>query len=56
MLLKIGLIKRNGEKLWYFLKSTSENSTRIPETMPCGSKLRRKTVDVANLFNQYFSD
>ena len=46
------LIKK---KFWSFYKSTS-NSTRIPETMSYGSKVRSNNKDVACLFNQYFSD
>ena len=46
------LIKK---KFWSFYKSTS-NTTRIPETMKYGTKIRSKNSDVANLFNKYFSD
>ena len=46
------LIKK---KFLSFFKSTS-NSTRIPETMNNGSKVRFDNKDVAILFNQYFSD
>ena len=46
------LIKK---KFWSFYKSTS-NSTRIPETMNYGNKIRSNSKDVADLFNNYFSD
>ena len=43
------------KKFWSFFKSTS-NSTRIPETMNYGSKVRSSNKEVANMFNQYFFD
>ena len=46
------LIKK---KFWSYFKSTS-NSCRIPETICYKSKFRSENTDVANLFNQYFSD
>ena len=46
------LIKK---KFWSFYKTTS-NSTRIPETLNYGSKVRSTNKGVADLFNQYFYD
>ena len=46
------LIKK---KFWSYFKATS-NSCRIPETVHYGFKYRSKSVDMANLFNKFFSD
>lgn len=43
------------KKFWSYYKSTS-NSTRIPETVSYKSRYRSEIVDVANLFNTFFSD
>ena len=46
------LVKR---KFWSYYKSTS-NSCRVPETVNYKGRFRSKKVDVANLFNNFFSD
>ena len=41
------------KKFWLHVKSQSK-STRIPETMKFGDRLKNKAVDKANLFSKYF--
>ena len=43
------------KKFWSYYKSTS-NSCRVPETVNYKGRFRSKKVDVANLFNNFFSD
>ena len=41
------------KKFWSFVKSSSK-SCRIPEKMHLGECIRRKSKDIADLFNKYF--
>ena len=41
------------KKFWRHVKSQSK-STRIPETIKSGHRFRKKAIDKANLFNEYF--
>ena len=43
------------KKFWSYYKSTS-NSCRVPETVHYKSRFRSAKADVANLFNNFFSD
>ena len=41
------------KKFWKHVKAKSK-STRIPETIRSGDRYRNKSIDQANLFNEYF--
>ena len=43
------------KKFWKYVKSKTK-STRIPETVWYKNRFRNKTIDQANLFNEYFSN
>ena len=43
------------KKFWSFVKSSSK-SCRIPEKMHLGEYIRRKSKDIADLFNKHFYD
>ena len=43
------------KKFWKYVKSKT-NSTRIPETVRYKYQFRRKSIDQANLFNEFFFD
>ena len=43
------------KKFWSFVKSSSK-SCRIPEKMHLGECIRRKSKDIADLFNKHFYD
>ena len=43
------------KKFWKYVKSKTK-STRIPENVWYKNRFRNKTIDQANLFNEYFSN